>query len=82
MYELIFDRIFKKDLSKLEEKIRNRILRKVFGLERYPELGKHLVEIDIWSLRVGKYRILCKIDHEHVQVLVLTVRHRKSAYKE
>jgi mRNA-degrading endonuclease RelE of RelBE toxin-antitoxin system len=53
MYELIFDKTFKKDLSKLDKETRNRILGKVFELEKSPELGKHLVGIDIWSLRVG-----------------------------
>lgn len=34
--------------------MRNRILKKIFELEKYPELGKHLIGIDIWSLRIGK----------------------------
>lgn len=57
-YELIFDRTFKKDLSKLDNEMRNRILKKVFELEKYPELGKHLIGMDIWSLRIGKYSTL------------------------
>ena len=82
MYELFFDKQFKKDLSKLPESIRNRILDKVFQLEKFPELGKHLIGIDIWSLRVGKYRVLYKIKHSHVQVFVLAVEHRKSVYRD
>jgi len=54
MYELVFDKELKKDLSKLDKEIRDRILKKIFELEKYPELGKHLVGIDIWSLRIGK----------------------------
>ena len=45
MYELIFDKQFKKDIDKLDKAIRERILRKVFELEKFPELGKHLVGI-------------------------------------
>jgi mRNA interferase RelE/StbE len=81
IYELIFDKGFKKDLSKLDKEMRDRILRKVFTLEEYPELGKHLIGMDIWSLRIGKYRVLYKIEYNRLQVLVLTVEHRKKVYK-
>jgi len=40
IYELIFDKEFKKDLLKFDREVRNRILKKVFELEKYPELGK------------------------------------------
>ena len=80
MYALLFDKEFKKDLSKLDKLIRDRILRKVFELENIPELGKHLIGIDIWSLRVGKYRVLYKIKEKELQILVLTVEHRKKVY--
>ena len=82
IYELIFDREFKKDLSKLDKEMRDRILKKVFKLEKYPELGKHLIGTDIWSLRIGKYRVLYKIKHKQLQVLVLTVEHRKVVYRK
>jgi len=47
MYTLLFDIKFKADLKKLNESVRDRILRKVFQLEKYPELGKHLIAIDL-----------------------------------
>lgn len=37
--------------------------------------------MDIWSLRIGKYRVLYKIKHNQLQVLVLTVEQRKHVYK-
>ena len=81
MYTLLFDKKFKEDLEKLDKPIRDRILNKVLELERYPELGKHLIGIDLWSLRIGKYRIIYAIKENKLQVLVLTVTHRKKAYK-
>jgi len=81
IYELIFDKEFKKDLLKFDREVRNRILKKVFELEKYPELGKHLIGVDIWSLRIGKYRVLYKIKHKQLQVLVLTIEHRKNVYR-
>jgi mRNA interferase RelE/StbE len=81
MYILLFDKKFKFDLKKLDESVRDRILRKVFQLEKYPELGKHLIAIDLWSLRIGKYRVLYTIKKNKLQILVLTVDHRKKAYE-
>ena len=80
MHRLLFDKQFKRDISKLDKNIRDRILNKVFELERFPELGKHLIGVDLWSLRIGKYRVLYKIKHNELQVLVLTVEHRKNVY--
>ncbi|MBD3155149.1 MAG: type II toxin-antitoxin system mRNA interferase toxin, RelE/StbE family [Candidatus Aenigmarchaeota archaeon] len=81
MYELIFDKQFKKDLEKLDKTIRKKILKKVYQLEKYPELGKHLIGVNLWSLRVGKYRVLYRIVKKQLQILVLTVEHRKIVYK-
>jgi len=81
MYTLLFDKKFKGDLKKLDKSVRDRILRKVFQLEKYPELGKHLIAIDLWSLRIGKYRVLYTLKKNELQVLVLTVDHRRKAYE-
>jgi len=82
MYFLLFDQKFKTDLKKLDKSVRNRILKKVFQLEKYPELGKHLIAIDLWSLRIGKYRVLYTIKKNKLQVLVLTVDHRSKVYED
>ncbi len=81
MHILIFDKKFKVELAKLGKPERDRILKKVFQLEKYPELGKHLIGIDLWSLRIGKYRVLYTIKENKLQVFVLTVNHRRKAYK-
>lgn len=81
MYQLLFDKQFKKDLSKLDKSERERILKRVLQLENMPELGKHLIGIDIWSLRIGKYRVLYKIKQKDLEILVLTFGHRKDVYE-
>lgn len=82
MYVLLFDHKFKTDLKKLDKSVRDRILKKVFQLEKYPELGKHLIAIDLWSLRIGKYRVLYTIKKNQLQVLVLTIDHRGKVYED
>ena len=55
---------------------------KIYELERYPELGKHLVGIGLWSLRVGKYRVIYKVKRNERQILILLVEHRKKDYRD
>jgi len=66
----------------LDKPVRDRILKKVFQLEQFPELGKHLIGVDLWSLRIGKYRVIYSIREEKLQVLVLTVGHRGEIYEK
>jgi len=82
MYTIFFDKNFKRDLAKLDKPVRDRILKKVFQLEQFPELGKHLIGVDLWSLRIGKYRVIYSIREEKLQVLVLTVGHRGEIYEK
>ncbi|MFT4244396.1 MAG: type II toxin-antitoxin system RelE family toxin [Candidatus Woesearchaeota archaeon] len=82
MYKLIFDKNFKKDIDKLDGSVKSRILSKVFELEYFPELGKHLLGVDLWSLRIGKFRVLYKIKGKELEILVLTLEHRKKVYRD
>ena len=55
------------------------------GLERIrtnPKHGKPLRDElkGVWSERVATFRILYKIYEHEVEVLILTVEHRKSVY--
>lgn len=71
-----------RDLDALaKSKMLPKILSKIASLSRKPEAGKPLVGPlrGIWSLRVGEYRILYKIDGK--KVVVLTVNLRKDAYR-
>lgn len=58
-----------------------KILSKIESLSREPAAGKPLVGPlkGIWSLRVGEYLILYEFDEK--KVVVLTVNHRKDAYR-
>lgn len=36
---------------------------------------------ELWRYRVGDYRIICRMEEEIVEVLVLRVGHRKDVYR-
>ena len=41
--------------------------------------GRHLGEF--WRYRVGDYRIVCKIQDDHLVILVIKVGHRREVYR-
>ena len=47
------------------------------------QLGKplHGDKGDLWSYRVGDYRIICMIEDRRLVVVVVSVRHRREAYR-
>jgi len=54
-------------------------LKEIFEIEKYPELGNHLVGVDVWSLNWEIESTLQK--QKQLQVLVLAVGHRKNVYE-
>ena len=87
MYEIIFndEKLIKKDLLKISEKLRNNILDK---LEELSELGlwksniKFLNHYDLcdYRLRVWNFRILFNLDTKNNQIIVFRILHRSKLY--
>lgn len=70
-----------RELEKIENAIKTRILEKLRDLKDNPErVGKTLKHSNFWSLRVGDYRAIYEIDRARRQVVVLFVGHRKKVY--
>ena len=78
-YELVFSKEFDKDFSKLDKSNQAWVLKKIMALQNNPLVGKPLrFELKGFrSLRVGKYRIIYKINDK---ILLSTLKHRKSVY--
>ena len=36
---------------------------------------------DLWRFRVGDYRIIARLEHDRLLILVLAVAHRREAYR-
>ena len=61
--------------SYLTKNVENRSDPRLLGKSLKGELG------ELWRYRVGDYRIICKVDDDVVEVLVLRVGHRKDVYR-
>jgi len=72
-----------KELAKIEESMRLRIVERLRELRNKPDrVGKRLRYSDFWSLRVGDYRAIYEIDKGKSRVIVLFVGHRKKVYDD
>ena len=79
-FEVIIPDKIKKIILKLEKSDRKRIFEKLEDLSDNYELGKHLSDINLWSLRIGDYRILYQVDKKQIKLFVFHVGPRKDVY--
>ena len=82
-YTAIFLRIFLRRFQRLHPRIRLQVRRRVQELLVNPYLGIRLVgEMEgYWKDRVGKYRIIYKIDETKKEIVFYDVDLRKRVYR-
>jgi mRNA interferase RelE/StbE len=83
LYQVLLTKEAEKDLAKLPEQKRTQVFRALDGLATDPFLGKALKgELKgVYSLRVWPFRILYRIEKKKLIILVLSIPHRKNAYR-
>jgi mRNA interferase RelE/StbE len=82
MYEIKFKKPALKFFEKLTNFDQEIIGKKIENLKTIPKLGKPLTGnlSGLWSLRVGKYRVLYEIKENILLIYVLNIGHRKNIY--
>ena len=82
MYVLVFTDTAKKQIDKLDARLRQQVDNGLLRLAKNPRSGKPLRgELKgVWSERVATFRILYRIQEQKLEVVVLVVEHRKSVY--
>lgn len=82
-----YTRTAETQLRKIDKQVAKRILDYMDGniaiLDNPRTRGKALSGVlgELWSYRIGDYRILCEIQDSIMRVLVVAVGHRKDIYK-
>ena len=80
-YDVLFSDLALKQLRRLDQEIRERIIATLERIRIRPEEHiRKLVGDDGYRLRVGNYRIILDLDKERLVILVLRVGHRKNVY--
>jgi len=82
-YRVILSRSARKQMERFSGEIENRILDKLSELEMNPHPSgcKKLKNRDAWRIRVGDYRVIYEIHDKVLQVIVVTVGHRREVYR-
>ncbi len=81
MYEILFSDRAKKQLSKLERNVQERILDALERIRIRPEdFVTKLVNESGYKFRVGDYRVLLDLEKGKLIILILKVGHRKDIY--
>ncbi len=82
-YRVILSKSVQKELDRLPDDIANRVLARLAALETNPRPPdvKKLKGRDGWRIRIGDYRVIYEIHDRAMQVLVITVGHRREVYQ-
>ena len=82
-YELFIERRAQKQLAKIPEPDRGRIVAAVGGLAEEPRPSgvEKLTGREAWRIRVGDYRIIYEIHDQKLMVLVVALGHRREIYR-
>ena len=74
-------RRFERDFKRLSRSVQDRIIELVEELKSNPYLGKKLRSLPYYSLRVGEYRVIYKINEREHVITLMTVFHRRVGYR-
>ena len=82
-YAVIIPHSVQKQLGRLPDDILERVLRRLAGLETQPRPPdvKKLKGRDAWRIRVGDYRVIYEIHDRSLQVVLVTLGHRREVYR-
>lgn len=79
-YKVEFSQDAKKELDKLEKEISIRILKKIKEIKEEPfHYIKRIIGSEIYSLRVGDYRVLMTIIED--KIFIVKIGHRRDVYE-
>jgi len=86
VYSVEYVESVSKDLSKLDKTIRLRIVDKIekFLIKDPQGLGKPLTGVfkGFWRYRFDDYRVIYRIKHEEILIIIFRVGHRKNVYSK
>jgi len=82
-YRVILPKSVQKELDRLPDDTANRVLARLAALEANPRPPdvKKLKGRNGWRIRIGDYRVIYEISDSALQVLVITVGHRREVYQ-
>lgn len=84
MYRVFLERSAERDLGRLSAGVHKRVIVAIQGLARIPRppgCRKLVGSKNDWRIRVGDYRVIYEIHDRVLQIIVITVGHRREIYR-
>ena len=82
-YEVKWTESSVKALEELNKVDSERILEKIETVSKTPfHYVKRLKGVPLYSLRIGKYRVIMSIERERLVILILDIGNRKNVYDD
>lgn len=82
-YKIKFTEATIRILEKMEKSDAQRILERINLLVPDPfHYVKHLKGVPLYSMRIGKYRVIMSIERENLVILVVDIGRRKNVYDD
>lgn len=82
-FKVIWSQKADTQIRKLSKDIRKRIYEKVESIRSDPYIyTKRLFGIELYSLRVGDYRVIMNIKRNVMAIFIVKIGHRKDVYEE
>ena len=83
MYKIAYTREAKRKIDRLSIKRKRQIKEAIERIAQNPDIGKRLSHelSGLLSYRSGNYRIIYRIYHKEILILILTIGHRKDIYR-
>ena len=84
MFSIIYTEESKSFIDKLILKKKRQIKDAIERLAQDPRLGKPLTQefSGLWSYRSGDYRIIYRVKHRQVLIIILAIGHRRDIYEK
>jgi mRNA interferase RelE/StbE len=82
-YQVILPKSVQKELNRLPADIAERILEALSDLKEQPRPPgcKKLRGENAWRIRIGNYRVIYEIRDKVLQIIVVTIGHRREVYR-
>lgn len=84
MHRLVYTEEAKSNIEKLPDRKKRQIKQAVERIALNPDAGKRLSGVlrGLYSYRSGYYRIIYRVIHNEIIVLVMTAGHRRDVYEK
>jgi mRNA interferase RelE/StbE len=84
MYSILYTSEARSFIETCDKKIKHQLKTAIERIALMPEIGKRLTQelSRFWSYRSGDYRIIYRVSHSEVVIVIVAIGHRRDVYEK